>query len=703
MTSTFRLTRAEFKKIFKRASVYIMALLLVVAVFIAVYVFKPLTSEDKTINYGADYTVENYYDTFFNKDLSNSKKGIDQIFEDTDKMYNYYSNSSYRELKIEENYNDVVSSMKDLKSVTDPSLKNVKYTTFKANLQAFYDNFYDFSILDKAIYPHIYYSTDFIADGQTSNYYLTTYSKNIQNLLDATKDSTKDVDDIIKIYDTNKYEDKLYADKQNAINYIRPTLYSLSLNITSAYNDFNVSYNSGSSSPALENMEKYRKVLLTNVTTLQTYFDILVDNDFPIVLIDKELKEDISSHLDIAIEALSAPVFTGTTRPMSDYANLKQNLDNNETANYFTKLFSDNTNNINQVKIKASVLAEFTKIQTKVTKNQEDIIKDIKDKRTDESIKNIQKSITEYSLLADTYKTYLEDKTKMALSENYRSDIFTKLYGYDFNKFNIYEVQERITKNIYYIESNIYENSFNQNFSLMQASSSEPNGLDFMYFAMEICTVLIIIFAMMMMCNLITSETESGTIKLLLVRPYKRSKIITAKLLATIFFVLIFTLFSAIISFAGGYFLYGMELSNVLVVINSNTPVVMSPIVLMLINILSQILDILFYVLLAMMISIVFKNYAGSISFSIVLILITYTLNMLFGGTFWYSLLPGPNLHLFKYFGNAFISVSDSIILNVLITPIQSTMNLWYSLLILASYSIVSIAVSYAVFNKRDF
>ena len=702
MTSTFRLTRAEFKKIFKRASVYIMALLLVVAVLVSVYLFKPLTTEDKTINYGADLTVENYYDTFFNKDLANSKKGIDTIFENAENMYNYYSNSSHRELKIEENYNDVILSMNELKSVTDPSLKTVKYNAFKANLQAFYDNFIDFKLLEQ--YPHIYYSTEFVADGQTSNYYLSTYSKNIQNLLEATKDTTKDADDIIQIYDTNKYENKLLLDKQNAIDYIRPTLYSLALNITNAYNDFNVSYNSGGSSPALENMEKYRKQLLTNVTTFQTYFNKLVDNeDFPIVLINKELKEDISSHIDIAIEALSAPVFNGTTRPMSDYANLKQNLDNNDTANYFTKMFADNTNNISQVRIKAPVTAEFSKVLKKVTTNQETIINNIKEKRTDESIKNIQKSITDYSLLAESYKTYMEDRTKLALSENYRSDVFTKLYGYNLKDFNIYEIQERITKNMYYIDNNIYENSFNQNFSLMQASNTEPNALDFMYFAMEICTVLIIIFAMMMMCNLITSETESGTIKLLLVRPYKRSKIITAKLLATIFFVLIFTLFSALISFAGGYFLYGLDLSNVLVIINSNIPVVMSPIVLMLINILSQILDILFYVLLAMMISIVFKNYAGSISFSFVLILVTYTLNMLFGGAFWYSLLPGPNLHLFKYFGNAFVSVSDSMLLNILITPIQSTMNLWYSLLILASYSLVSIVVSYAVFNKRDF
>ena len=702
MTSTFRLTRAEFKKIFKRASVYIMALLLVVAVLVSVYLFKPLTTEDKTINYGADLTVENYYDTFFNKDLANSKKGIDTIFENAENMYNYYSNSSHRELKIEENYNDVILSMNELKSVTDPNLKTVKYNAFKANLQAFYDNFIDFKLLEQ--YPHIYYSTEFVADGQTSNYYLSTYSKNIQNLLEATKDTSKDADDIIQIYDTNKYENRLLLDKQNAINYIRPTLYSLALNITNAYNDFNVSYNSGGSSPALENMEKYRKQLLTNVTTFQTYFNKLVDNeDFPIVLINKVLKEDISSHIDIAIEALSAPVFNGTTRPMSDYANLKQNLDNNDTANYFTKMFADNTNNISQVRIKAPVTAEFSKVLKKVTTNQETIINNIKEKRTDESIKNIQKSITDYSLLAESYKTYMEDRTKLALSENYRSDVFTKLYGYNLKDFNIYEIQERITKNMYYIDNNIYENSFNQNFSLMQASNTEPNALDFMYFAMEICTVLIIVFAMMMMCNLITSETESGTIKLLLVRPYKRSKIITAKLLATIFFVLIFTLFSALISFAGGYFLYGLDLSNVLVIINSNTPVVMSPIVLMLINILSQILDILFYVLLAMMISIVFKNYAGSISFSLVLILITYTLNMLFGGAFWYSLLPGPNLHLFKYFGNAFVSVSDSMPVNILITPIQSTMSLWYSLLILASYSLVSIVVSYAVFNKRDF
>ena len=57
MTSTFRLTRAEFKKIFKRASIYIMALLLVIAIFVSMYMFSPIERVDNTISYGENLTV----------------------------------------------------------------------------------------------------------------------------------------------------------------------------------------------------------------------------------------------------------------------------------------------------------------------------------------------------------------------------------------------------------------------------------------------------------------------------------------------------------------------------------------------------------------------------------------------------------------------------------------------------------------------
>ena len=71
---------------------------------------------------------------------------------------------------------------------------------------------------------------------------------------------------------------------------------------------------------------------------------------------------------------------------------------------------------------------------------------------------------------------------------------------------------------------------------------------------------------------------------------------------------------------------------------------------------------------------------------------------------FWYSLLPGMNLHLFKYFGNSFVSLAEgSVIQNILITPIQSTMNVLYSFLITLAYSAIALTIAYSVFNKRDF
>lgn len=704
MTSTFRLTRAEFKKIFKRASVYIMALLLVVAVLVSVYIYKPTSNEDKTISYGDNLTVENYYDYFYNHDLSNSKKGIDKnYYDEADNIFNYFSLISDRDLKLTQNYNDIVSTYNAMVEATDNSIKSAKYEDLKVNIESFYNNFGDFSEFDTNKYPHIFYSTNSYINSSGSNYYLTANSANIKNLYDKSKDSTIDAGDMISIIKTNDYIKKLSVDLDAGINYIQPTLYAMAIDIKNAYSLFNEAYNRGSQAPALNAMETNRKNLKTSVENFKTYFELIIDNNFPIVTITTELKTNVVNNIDFALESLGASIFTGTTQTYSDYTNLQTNLTSIDIANYFTKTFVEKTSNFAQVKMKSSTIAEFEKIKTKVESNKSEIEKSIREHRTDESVKNIQKCITNYSLLGQTYSNYLIDKIKISLNNDYRSDEIIKLYGYKFNEFNIYEAQENLTRYKYYIDNNIYENSFNQNFAFMQSSKDTPNAFEFMYFAMEICTVLIIIFAMMMMCNLITSETESGTIKLLLTRPYKRSKIITAKLFATIFFVLIFVVFSALISFAGGYFIYGLDMSNILVIFNSNTALSLSPIVLMLINILSLILDILFYVLLSLMISILFKNYAGSISFCFVIIIATYTLNMLFGGAFWYSLLPATNLHLFKYFGNAFVISGANIFQSILITPIQSTMNLWYSLLIIAAYSIVSIAVSYAVFNKRDF
>jgi hypothetical protein len=75
MTSTFRLTRAEFKKIFKKPSVYIMAIFIVLTIFLSMYIFKPMEIVDPTISYGTQLNSLDYYNIFYNKDKDTKLTG----------------------------------------------------------------------------------------------------------------------------------------------------------------------------------------------------------------------------------------------------------------------------------------------------------------------------------------------------------------------------------------------------------------------------------------------------------------------------------------------------------------------------------------------------------------------------------------------------------------------------------------------------
>lgn len=697
MTSTFRLTRAEFKKIFKRASIYIMALLLVIAIIVSIYMFNPIERVDNTISYGENLTVDDYYNNFFSTDLPDSKSDIDKSFENTNEVLKYYQLCNDRDINLKKNYDDFVSSYEELKNTTEPTLKEQKYTLFKTSLNAYYTSLISFDNIQT--YPHIDYI--FNTNSEVSSKLIQKYFANTKTLL--TRTETENSTQILDTIETNNFVKILKDDLNAGLDYISPTALIMAQEIKDNYDNFNSAILGGTGSSNLNKIEIARESMLVSVQNFRDYLEIILDYDYPVVLINKDTKTKIFSHLDDVIEKLKTG-FDGNPKSITNYINLNTKLIEVDLPNYYTKTFALKENVLTQVRITYTEIEEFGKVKAKVETNKVELINVIKKYHSDETIRNIQNKITDYSLLSQAYNDYLLDSIKLAISKQFSSDEFVKLYNYDLSKFNIYSTRERITANKYYIDNNIYSSSLNTNFSFNQNSGKQTNVFDFMYFAMEICTVLIIIFGMMMVCSLITQETESGTIKLLLTRPYKRSKIVTAKLLATIFFVLCFILFSAIICFAGGYFVFGLDTTNILMIFNSSSAISISPILLMIINLLSLTIDVIFYVIIALMISILFKNYAGSISFCFVILLITFTLNILFPEMFWYSLFPGMNLHLFKYFGNSFVSLAEvSVIQNILITPIQSTMNLLYSFLILIAYLAIALTISYSVFNKRDF
>jgi hypothetical protein len=95
MKGTFRLTGAEFKKIFKRPSVFIMALILIATIFVSLYIYKPTNATDLTVNYDLSTSIE-YYNTFYKEDLVDTEKGINKVFDNADSLIDYHKQNSTR-------------------------------------------------------------------------------------------------------------------------------------------------------------------------------------------------------------------------------------------------------------------------------------------------------------------------------------------------------------------------------------------------------------------------------------------------------------------------------------------------------------------------------------------------------------------------------------------------------------------------------
>lgn len=719
MTSTFKLTKAEFVKIFKRPSIFIMAILLVVTILASITMFQPSSRVDTTIVYDNAQNSQEYYDSFYNDAVINSKTTLDKAYDDASSMLKYYEAINANTALLNDYYYAITELMTKMEGESnDDTLLAYRYE-LQTQLQNFLDayqkldNLKDFEeIISPTLTRENYegYST-------SKNYYLddacvdlVKFTNDVSKYYyeDTHPDGYKN-SEIVSIYKTNNYESKLKAVLNNGVNFVYTTLKGMTNDVVEFYDNY-LNYISTNPQGNIDHLKKCRSNLEKALKQFYSYYKTLVGSEYPIILIDKSTHETLIAKLEESIEFINISI--NDLNKSDAHKKVIENLDKTNIRNYLKAMFKDSTSGQNtqivQVSIPTRTVTNLNTYSVKTTNNRDKILSTIEEKRVDESIKNIQKEITNYSLLGVSFKNLVNERVLTSITSVYDQSTYKNFYGYNFDTFNKFESQEAITKNEYYIDNNTYENSYLNNFSYSQNSGNKTNMYDYAYFAMELCTLIIIIFAMMLVCNLITGETESGTIKLLLVRPYRRSKILTAKLLATIFFVITFMLFSSVITLVGGYFLYGSATAQILAIFNGTVAFEISPMGLMLLNILSLTLDVIFFVLLALMISVICRNYAGSISCSLVVLIINFAFNFLFNSTFWYTLLPGMNLHLFKYFGNTFLpsNISGSVagvIQSLLITGIQTSMSFWFSIIISGIYSVVFVAISYAVFQKRDF
>jgi len=202
--------------------------------------------------------------------------------------------------------------------------------------------------------------------------------------------------------------------------------------------------------------------------------------------------------------------------------------------------------------------------------------------------------------------------------------------------------------------------------------------------------MLVTILTVVVAADMIAAEFTWGTIKLLLVGPASRLKIMLGKYVSTLIFALLLLAILFVAAFAAGGILQGFDgLSNPHLSVGADGLVQESS---MIVNSLEKygysIVSLIMYVTLAFAISAAFRSSTMAIAFSLLFMLVGNTLTMILSGYEWSKYLLFANIDLTQYLPGG--------------TPIRPEMTLGFSITMLVAYYAVFQFVSWLLFTRRD-
>jgi ABC-2 type transport system permease protein len=217
------------------------------------------------------------------------------------------------------------------------------------------------------------------------------------------------------------------------------------------------------------------------------------------------------------------------------------------------------------------------------------------------------------------------------------------------------------------------------------------NEFAYMNFAFMIAMMFIIMYGIVIAAGMIAGEHASGTIKLLLIRPYRRWQMLLAKYITTVVMTFAMILITFILTYVIGVIFFRGDAMNptrdALVIFNASRVMIWHPMSVMIMQYLTFFWMCIVYITVAMMISTIFKSVAGAIAASIFMAFAADVLNMVLATHTWYKYIIFNNVDLFRYFFYG---------------PSLNDMTLQFSIVTILIYMVVIVTSSVLIFNKRD-
>lgn len=201
--------------------------------------------------------------------------------------------------------------------------------------------------------------------------------------------------------------------------------------------------------------------------------------------------------------------------------------------------------------------------------------------------------------------------------------------------------------------------------------------------------VVVTIFTVVIAADIVAGEFASGTIKLLLIRPASRSKILLSKYISTILFSILLLVATFLTALILNGFLFGFsDVGAPYLYAGNDMAVHESSMFLHAVNTYAlKCVELVMIVTLAFMISTVFRSSSLAISLSLLLLFLGQAITMFFSQWSWGKFWLFANTDLTQYIEGK---------------PLIEGMNMGFSITVLLAYFVIFNYLSWTIFNRRD-
>jgi ABC-2 type transport system permease protein len=200
---------------------------------------------------------------------------------------------------------------------------------------------------------------------------------------------------------------------------------------------------------------------------------------------------------------------------------------------------------------------------------------------------------------------------------------------------------------------------------------------------------IVTIFTVVIAADIVAGEFAAGTIKLLLIRPSSRAKILLSKYLCTIMFSLLLLVMLFLSSFLLNGFLYGFsDVGSPYLYVDKSMVVQESSMFIHVLNTYGlKCVELVMVVTLAFMISTVFRSSSLAISLSLLLLFLGQAITLFFSQWSWGKFWLFSNTDLTQYIEGK---------------PLIEGMSMAFSITVLVAYFILFNFLTWSIFKRRD-